>query len=80
MDFVVILEMFKNAFDWAPMVLSILGSLVVLGSTVDKMVPDKYDKGFMSKLYNMPIVGHILKALVKFSWFSTDVEQTNKPK
>lgn len=78
MDVGVILEMFKNAFSFAPTVLAVLGTLVVVGSIVDKIVPDKYDKGFMSYLYNMPVIGLLLKALVKFSVFSTDVEQEKK--
>lgn len=73
-----VLTWFSGAFSFAPTVLVWLGGLVVVGTIVDKIVPDTYDKGFMSKLYNMPILGSLLKALVRFSPFSADVEQDKK--
>lgn len=73
-----ILDWFVGAWTWAPVVLAWLGGLVVAGTIIDKIVPDKYDHGFMSKVYNMPIVGLILKSLVRFSPFSADVEQVKK--
>lgn len=78
MDLTMILDWFEKTFSFAPTVLAILGTLVVVGSIVDKIVPDKYDKGFMSYLYNLKIIGTILKSLVRFSVFSTDVEQEKK--
>jgi hypothetical protein len=80
MDFNAILDVFSAAYSWAPIVLTILGSLVVGGTIVDKLVPDEKDNGFMTKLYNYPILGTLLKALVRFSVFSSffDVEQITK--
>lgn len=73
-----IVDWFSTAWSWTPMVLAILGGLVVAGTVIDKIVPDTYDKGFMSKLYNMAIIGAILKSLVRFSPFSADVNQVKK--
>ncbi len=73
-----VLDWFKGAWSWAPMALAWLGGVVVAGTIIDKLVPDTYDKGFMSKLYNLPIIGTILKSLVRFSPFSADVEQVKK--
>ncbi len=70
-----VLDWFNGAWTYAPVVLAWLGGLVVVGTIIDKIVPDEYDKGFMSKIYNMPIIGLLLKALVRFSPFSADVEQ-----
>lgn len=70
-----ILDWFKTAWNWSPVVLMWLGGLVVAGTIIDKIVPDQYDKGFMSKLYNLPVIGLLLKSLVRFSPFSADVEQ-----
>ncbi len=74
---------FAGEFDWysllsyfdtlSPIVhtaLVILGGIVVVGTTVDTMVDDSIDKGFMKKLMEIPVVGAILKALARFSPFN----------
>ena len=56
---------------WAPAqyVFVVLGGLVVIGTCVDKLVPDQYDKGFMSKIFAIPYAGAFLKHIAKFSPF-----------
>ena len=73
-----ILNWFSGAWAWAPKVLVWLGGIVVAGTIIDKIIPDTYDKGFMTKVYNAPVIGLLLKSLVRFSPFSADVEQTKK--
>ena len=51
-------------------ILTILGTIVVVGTLVDRVIPDKYDKGFMQKLRKAPIIGSLLAALSKFSPFN----------
>jgi hypothetical protein len=52
-----------------------LGGAVVLGTAIDAVVPDKYDKGFMGKLNNVPVFGKILKSIRRFSPFNIDVNK-----
>ena len=47
-----------------------LGSLVVVGTAVDKMIPDDKDKAFMAKILAVPVLGALLNALAKFSPFN----------
>lgn len=44
-----------------------LGSAVVIGTAIDKSIDDKFDKGFMKKAMNIPVVGLFLKVLSRFS-------------
>ena len=57
---------------WAPalIVFEIFGGLVVLGTVIDKMVPDTYDKGFMKKVMTIPVLGDFLNFITKFSPFN----------
>ena len=48
-------------------ILAILGAIVVLAVVVDGLIPDEKDGGFSKKLFEIPILGVFLKALVKFS-------------
>jgi len=50
-----------------PVVLSTLGSLVVIGHVYVSMTPSKSDDAWYAKLESMPIVGDLLKLLLKFS-------------
>jgi len=70
MDFTAILTFLGTLAPWVGYVLMGLGALVVIGLAVDKIVPDQYDKNFMGKLMNVPILGQILLALCKFSPFT----------
>ena len=72
------LDWFNKSFSWGSIVLSVLGGLTVIGTIIDKIVPDKYDGGFMSKIYNKPIIGLFLKSFVRFSPLCADVEQDKK--
>ena len=58
---------------WAPAeyIFIALGALVVIGSTVEKIVPDKYDKGFMKKIMSVPVLGEFLNFITKFSPFNS---------
>ena len=47
-----------------------LGTLVVVGTIVDQLVPDEKDHGFMKKAFAIPLLGDLLKALSKFSPFN----------
>lgn len=50
-----------------PLVLSALGSLVILGGAYVAITPTQEDDAWFSKLEEMPVVGMILKALKAFS-------------
>lgn len=69
-DFSGLLDYINTLHPIVNIVLTILGSLVVVGSAVDKIIPDEMDKGFMGKILGVPILGSILKALQKFSPFN----------
>lgn len=46
-----------------------LGSLVVIGSSVVALTPNKDDDAKLDALLAKPIIGPLLKALIKFSPF-----------
>lgn len=50
-----------------PLVLSALGSLVILGGTYVALTPTQDDDKWFAKLEEMPVVGQLLKALKAFS-------------
>lgn len=50
-----------------PLVLSALGSLVILGGAYVAITPTQEDDAWFAKLEEMPVVGMILKALKAFS-------------
>jgi uncharacterized membrane protein len=68
MDFSIILTYLITLAPWVQYVIMGLGSLVVIGTAVDKMFV-QFD--FMDKLYAIPVLGDLLKALAKFSPFNT---------
>lgn len=70
MDWSPVLEFLKTLAPWVQYVFIALGSLVVIGTGVDAIVPDEKDHGFMTKLFAIPVVGDLLKALSKFSPFN----------
>ena len=54
----------------APIVKTIfmgLGLLTVIGLTVDSLLDDKIDGGFMKKIMTIPVLGAVLKTMTKFS-------------
>lgn len=48
-------------------ILASLGMLVVIAMGVDAIIPDEKDGGFSKKLLEVPFLGLVLKALIKFS-------------
>jgi len=67
MDFTPILEWLVTLKPWVIYILTGLGLLVVIGITIDNLIPDEKDKGFMKFALNIPVLGDLLKALAKFS-------------
>lgn len=55
---------------WVEYVFLGLGTLVVLGFGIDRMIPDQYDKNFMSFVMKVPVLGSFLKFLTRFSPFN----------
>lgn len=49
------------------LVLALLGALVVLGAAYVKLTPSQSDDAWWSKLEAMPVLGVVLKVLVRFS-------------
>lgn len=49
------------------LILGCLGLLVVVGSAVIAITPTKNDDAFLAKLYDVPVLGLILKVLAAFS-------------
>lgn len=49
------------------LILAILGTLVVLASIIDGLIPDGLDHGFYKKLEAIPLLGLVFSALKKFS-------------
>jgi hypothetical protein len=70
MEFDQITLFLKGLTPWMGNVLMILGGLTVIGTAVDKYIPDSVDNGFMKKAYEIPFIGGLLKSLAKFSPFN----------
>ena len=79
MDFQVIYDFLANLAPWVGSVLSWIGLAMVIGSLVDAIIPDKYDKGFMSWVNKIPVVGEFLNFLKRFSpWNVKELENIEK--
>ena len=50
-------------------ILTALGTIVVISTSVDALVDDKIDKGFSKKILAIPYLGAFLKELVRLSIF-----------
>jgi len=61
MDFSSILDFLVVQFPIAGSILAILGSLVVILSGIDAILPEEKDGNFMEKVLNIPILGELLK-------------------
>lgn len=74
MDFDSILNtvfgLFPNVAGWMATVLVILGSLVVVGTVIDSLIPDEKDGGFMAKILAIAVLGPFLTWTTKFSPFN----------
>lgn len=69
-DWSPIFDFISGLAPWVSYVLSGLGTIVVVGTAVDSMVPDEKDKGFMKKILAIPILGGLLSSLTRFSPFN----------
>ena len=67
MDYEPILQYLITLSPKVELALMILGSLVIIGMIVDKMIPDEKDGGFMSKILSIPLLGDLLKHLKRYS-------------
>ncbi len=70
MDWTPVFDFLISLAPWVSYVFIALGSLVVVGTAVDSIIPDEKDKGFMKKILDIPILGDLLKALTRFSPFN----------
>ena len=70
MDWTPVLDFFNTLAPWVNYVFMGLGSIVVVGTFVDSVIPDEKDKGFMKKAFALPIIGDLLRGLSKFSPFN----------
>jgi hypothetical protein len=67
MDYQPIIDFLLTLSPSVSYILMALGTLVTLGLLVDSLVPDEKDKGFMSKILGIPLLGDFLKFLTRFS-------------
>ena len=66
----IILGQAVKMIPYGQVIFTAIGGLVFVGTVIDKMVPDEYDKGFMGKLMNLKGIGPVLKAMTRFSPFN----------
>jgi hypothetical protein len=59
-----VLQFLLSSFPKLEMVFVVLGLLVTIGTVVDQLLPKV---SFMDKLFNIPFLGSVLKALTRFS-------------
>ena len=71
MDFMLILEYLVELVPALANILAILGAVVTVGTVVDTLLPEE-KQGFMSKFYDIPVLGDILKAVKRFSPFNIE--------
>lgn len=69
MDFTPVFDFLLGLAPWVETLFSVLGTLVFVGMFVDSLIPDDKDGAFMSKILDIPILGHLLKGLKHFSPF-----------
>ena len=50
-------------------ILTVLGTIVVISTSIDALVDDQIDKGFSKKILAIPYLGAFLKELVRLSIF-----------
>lgn len=78
MDFSAIFSYLMTLAPWVSTAFMILGSLVLVGTFIDAMVPDEKDGGFMKKIMAFPIIGPLLEQLKRFSPFN--IKDKEEPK
>ncbi|HUR99053.1 MAG TPA: hypothetical protein VMZ26_13385 [Pyrinomonadaceae bacterium] len=67
MDFDLILQLLLGYLPAAKLILEFLGLLVIVGQGVVLLTPSKKDDEFEIALLSKPIVGPLLKSLMKFA-------------
>lgn len=70
MDWSFVVDYLMSLAPWVEYVFVALGTLVLMGTVVDSMVPDEKDKGFMKKILELPMIGSLLSFLTRFSPFN----------
>lgn len=73
-----ILTTLSGIWSYFPIIFQILGALTIIGTVIDKLIPDEKDGGFMTKILNIPILGKILSALSRFSPLSYNDKNNSK--
>ena len=53
-------------------IVACIGTLVVVLTGIDLIIPNKYDKGFMGWFRNLPVVGDICAFFIRFSIFRSE--------
>lgn len=67
MDFGAIIQMLAGKFPIVTVIVTVLGTLVVLGQVVVVMTPTKSDDEAWDKIKAMPFIGPLLTALSSFA-------------
>jgi len=62
-----LVDMVAALAGWVPTALAWLGTLVVLGLGVVAITPSKKDDEYVGKIYGVPFLGGVLKAIAAFS-------------
>ena len=60
----------SNIAPWVEYLFIALGTLTVIGTAIDQLIPDEKDNGFMKKIMAVPILGDFLEVLKRFSPFN----------
>lgn len=67
MDLSVILAWLSSLSPIVPIVLSILGSLLVIGTVYVALTPSQADDAWLAKVEAYPVIGTLIQALIKCS-------------
>ncbi len=67
MDFAALFAVLCGEVGWLPAVLGWLGLVVVTAQSVVVLTPTKKDNKFVAKLFEVPVLGMLLKALASFA-------------
>lgn len=67
MDLTKIIEWIAGLHPIVPFVLMGLGSVVIIGQIIVAMTPSPDDDAWLVKVYDIPILGPLLKALAAFA-------------
>jgi len=77
MDWTPILTWLEGLAPWVKYVLMGLGSITVIGTFINGMIPaTSKEAGFMNKILAIPVLGSLLQSLANFSPFNN---KTNPP-